>query len=169
MNPLFTIAQQAAAPPDSPLRAPTSEISKHIVEGKAAQQIQFDGIILAAGVILIIFAALSMWRWRKNRHEYSMPTAVFMRVGRDMGLTLRELLTIRKIAKSLQLGQPLAMLLSPGTMSQWTRLYTQNLRPNKQAKIQRTIQSAQAKLFGPPPPPAASPPASPAAHASSPG
>ncbi|WP_432798950.1 hypothetical protein [Poriferisphaera sp. WC338] len=128
-------------------RAKPSEISEKFRDGEAGSQIPVDGILLAAGVVLVIFAALSMFRWWRHRGEYSMPGMVFVKVGRGVGLSWRELLMVRRIAKTTGFGEPLAMLMARGTMRAWTEVYLQQIPVKKHDKVMQVIDHVGKKVF----------------------
>ena len=110
--------------------------------------ISSHGLLIAAGLIMLLLSCLSFLQWFKHRHEHSHPWLTFISAANFAGLGLRHQWALFWIARQQKLTSPITLMLAPGTFDQHVQRYL-DARPNfRRESMRRTAQNIRELLFG---------------------
>ena len=126
-------------------RFPLVAIRDHF---SSKSMIPVEWIIIGAGVVLLIVAALAIYRLWSHRHERSAPLLVFNRVAASQGLKLADRWFLWRIATQQTLPTPLTLLLSPPTLFHHGRSFAASRAPWRRAAILRHVAAIGQVLAG---------------------
>ena len=120
-----------------------TQISEH---WGSRQVIAVEWVLVAAGLLLLIIAALSLRSWWMTRHLRASPLRVFNQVAVKCGLTARERLLLWRIARHQGLPSPLTLMVCPITFGHHGRAYCRS-RGSDVSSQMRQLARLRRRLF----------------------
>lgn len=104
-------------------------------------------VLIAAGLLMLVMAGLSLRVWWQTRHERSSPLSVFNKVAGDCGLTPGERLMLWRIARRRGLASPLTLMVSPTTLRHHARASCEHRGSGRRVREMRRVAALRRKLF----------------------
>lgn len=122
-----------------------SEISAHFSQGSG---MSIWWIVIASGLLLLVFGMLSLWMWRRDQSARASPLLVFHRVGAHVGLSWSDRWFLIRLARQRHLPTPLTLLVSPGTLMHHAAAWAGGLSPRRGGEVMRRADDLSRRLFG---------------------
>ena len=104
-------------------------------------------IVLAAGMLLVSFSVISLYRWWKSGQIWSSPLVIFYRLASDVGLDMSDQWLLWCIARREDLPSPLTLLMSPATLAHHARRYAEHVSPRRSRLVLDHAGAIGRKLF----------------------
>jgi hypothetical protein len=123
------------------------QISMHFSSGSG---LSMWWIAIATGLLLTLIAVLSMRTIRDRAEAKSAPMLVFRRVAEHVGLGASDQWLLIRIARQQELPTPLALLLSPGTLTHHAAAYAAQQGDRKGRLTMLRVDAICRDLFGGP-------------------
>ena len=146
IQPTLILAQEDPGPKRL-VDAETRDISDAFVN-QTDSVIPVELLIAAIGLLLIVVALISAFRFWKSRHDNPHPLLVFHRLAKTAQLTLREQWLLYRIARRQALPSPITLLVSPRTLRLHANAYARGLNENAAKRCDQVVAALSQHLFG---------------------
>ncbi len=105
-------------------RPPRDEVFRQIAEHWDGQAVlPLPWVLIGMGLLLLLLSGLSLAHWWRRRDSRPAPWRVFCRVSHELGLEWSQRWLLWRIARRQGLPTPLALLISPGTLTHHAEAY----------------------------------------------
>ena len=106
-------------------RAYSSEVSRQFNDGKIGPMLEIRWIMIAGGLLIMIFAAIGLWKWWRYRHQRTRPLHIYLKAARKAGLNWKQISLLSKIAKYTGISTPLSLMVSSDTLVFHAKVYAE--------------------------------------------
>lgn len=126
-------------------RADLEAISQYVTSGE--MDWPWHWLLIGVGFLLALFSIMSLIRLHRSGAWQRQTLLLAYQVAQQIGLRLRDMWLLYRIARQQQLPSPLTLMFSADTLEHHARDFTRGHPPGRQKRIMRQVERIQRVIF----------------------